>query len=246
VYLTARDATGLATSLEIPVFVDAVPCASAVAFAPDETGDAGLLLDDDDVTAELPLGFRFRYFEQEFDSVRVASNGFLLFGEAGLTDCCSGQELPNPRRPVNRIAFAWTDWNPSAGGFIRRALRGQAPRRRFVVDFVMVPEFGGTGSVTTQIKLFEEDGAIEVHTRSLDLRARPITQGLESIDAALFLPGRALKGPMGPKALKAPNRPTELKGRTVRRALRGRSAPPALCGTPGCRDRLQVSSPLRA
>lgn len=195
VRLTAADSAGLASTVEIPVVVTADECGGAfpVEFSPEGGQGKALALSDDEVSVALPLGFEFEFFDQVFDSVQVSSNGFLVFGGSdGQDGCCSGQDIPQADGIDNIVAFAWSDWNPSGGGSITTRTVGEAPNRRFLVDFIVVPEFGDDGQVTAQVKLFEGSNAVEIHTTDMRVAGHTVTQGVENAagTAAFFLAGR--------------------------------------------------------
>src|ERR1700741_4204699 len=98
---------------------------------------------DDGILKDVPLGFTFNFYGQDYTKVNVYSNGFLLFGTPALDKFgfMSGGFIPLSNPPTNIIAFAWTDWSPQkvAGG-IRFETRGDAPHRRFLLQFNNVPE----------------------------------------------------------------------------------------------------------
>ncbi len=84
----------------------------------------------DEGYASIPLGFTFPYYGQNFTSVHVDSNGFLMFGSSTPCSigviCTSGDGIPNPLRdngngvPVhNIIAGWWQDMDGSASGTLK-------------------------------------------------------------------------------------------------------------------------------
>jgi hypothetical protein len=107
--------------------------------------------------------------------------------------CCDGRPLPLFDQVNNMIAVAWTDLNPKPGQ-MSFEVRGEAPRRRLIINFnsvVVVRE--PTKFVTAQLILFEGTNVIEVHT-TLQPRTtfRTVTQGAENLPAteAAFVSGR--------------------------------------------------------
>ncbi|HLA14662.1 MAG TPA: HYR domain-containing protein, partial [Gemmatimonadaceae bacterium] len=95
----------------------------------------------------------------------------------------------------NIIALGWSDWRPQiVSGGIKWETRGEAPNRRFVLQFNNVPEFGSTGRLTTQLVLEEETNDITIHTTQLSTFRSDhlVTQGIENASGTLAasLPGR--------------------------------------------------------
>lgn len=151
---------------------------------------------DDCTSGLIPLGFEFAFFGNVYDAVNISTNGFMGF-DAGMSQgCCNGRPIPAADSINNIIAPAWTDLYPPAASTaeIRYEQRGTAPNRRFVVNYVLVPEFYFTTPVvTTQVIFFEADSSIEMHTSQMStLDHHVYTQGVENADgtAAFFLPGR--------------------------------------------------------
>jgi hypothetical protein len=73
-------------------------------------------LGDDAISDPFALGFSFPLYGVYFDSVRVASNGFLSFTSS--SSPYTNQPLPSSAAPENLIAPFWDDLNPTAGGDI--------------------------------------------------------------------------------------------------------------------------------
>ena len=162
-------------------------------WAPDTVRDDGWIGDVD-------LGFDFNFYGKNYHTVNVYSNGFLMFGQ-GIKDprglgFNKGGPIPNAAVPNNIIAFAWMDWVPDTAhvkGGIRWARRGDAPNRRFVLQFNNVPEyakFGKTpGYVLSQVVLTEGSNEITIYTYQLysNTLGMSITQGIENADGTKAL-----------------------------------------------------------
>ncbi|MEL6179115.1 MAG: hypothetical protein AAFS10_09180, partial [Myxococcota bacterium] len=71
-------------------------------------------LNDDDETS-VELGFNFPFWDQQYSTVSVSSNGFLFFGDAGCGSCYQNDPLPNSGLGAI-IAPFWDDLNPASGG----------------------------------------------------------------------------------------------------------------------------------
>jgi hypothetical protein len=168
---------------------------SKVAFAPEAAPSiAPAPLFDDGYLEHVPIGFSFSFYGNAHSEVNIYSNGLVMFGPAvsSPTGFFSGDLIPFAGNPNNIIALGWTDWSPQkvAGG-IRYETRGQAPNRRFIVQFSNVPEFGtGTGRLTSQLVLTEGSNDITIYTTTLSTTkvGQRITQGIENAagNQALF------------------------------------------------------------
>lgn len=140
---------------------------------------------DDGYLEHVPIGFSFSFYGNAHSEVNIYSNGLVMFGPAVFspTGFFSGDLIPFAGNPNNIIALAWTDWSPQkvAGG-IRYETRGQAPNRRFIVQFSNVPEFGGSGRLTSQLVLNEGSNDITIYTSTVSTTktGQRLTQGIEN------------------------------------------------------------------
>ena len=162
-------------------------------WAPDSVKDDGWI-------GDVNLGFDFNFYGKNYHTVNVYSNGFLMFGQ-GIKDprglgFNKGGPIPNAALPNNIIAFGWMDWVPDTAhvkGGIRWARRGEAPNRRFVLQFNNVPEFAKFGKtpgyVLSQVVLTEGSNEITIYTYQLysNTLGMTITQGIENADGTKAL-----------------------------------------------------------
>jgi MSHA biogenesis protein MshQ len=130
---------------------------------------------DDDITAQLPLGFTFNFGGVNYTQVQIMSNGRLQFNNGY---CGYGTQTVGPPPtypyPYPNVSVARTlrvygvdlDATPSGASgacptatcYVSYATVGAAPNRRFVVTWVNVPEWGSsarTGSFNLQVILEE-------------------------------------------------------------------------------------------
>jgi hypothetical protein len=130
---------------------------------------------DDDITAQLPLGFTFNFGGVNYTQVQIMSNGRLQFnnGFCGYGTQTVGPPptypYPYPNASVVRTMRVYgTDLDPTSSGaagicptatcYVSYATEGTAPNRRFVATWVNVPEWGAsarTGSFNLQVILEE-------------------------------------------------------------------------------------------
>ena len=151
------------------------------------TGTA-VSLSDDSVSPAIPLGFDFNYYLSDYNEIYVSSNGFLSVLAGQGNGCCTGGILPSTSLPNGVIAGWWEDMNPSAGGTIHYQTLGTAPNRRFILQVMDVPHYGGGNFVSLEYKLFESSNTIEVHylaapsdggTHSAGIENQTGTEGLQ-------------------------------------------------------------------
>ncbi|MEE2904417.1 MAG: LamG-like jellyroll fold domain-containing protein [Myxococcota bacterium] len=125
-----------------------------------------LILGDDSVSSAVDIGFPFTFYGEEFSQLYVSSNGFVSFVSNQGNGCCNGRPFPNTANPDAIIAGYWGDLNPSAGGSIWYKLQGNAPNRKFILEFVNVPQAGGSYPVSFSVVLHEGRGNFEIQHRS--------------------------------------------------------------------------------
>ncbi|HJP59291.1 MAG TPA: HYR domain-containing protein [Gemmatimonadaceae bacterium] len=175
---------------------------SQVAFEPESSpsivpfplSDDGFIPDSD-----VPLGFSFNFEGQSYDRVNVYMNGFLLFGaRPGTNGFPTAGSIPSTANPNNIIALGWSDWQPNmvADG-IRWETRGEAPNRKFILQFNNVPEFSSAnrigaisptvGRMMSQVVLSEGSNDITIYTNELSTTNSNhlITQGIENADGTV-------------------------------------------------------------
>lgn len=130
---------------------------------------------DDDISAQLPLGFTFNFGGVNYTQVQVMSNGRLQFNN-GFCGYGTQSVGPPPTYPypfpnasvVRSMRVFGADLDPTPSGaagacptatcYVSYATVGTAPNRRFVVTWVNVPEWGSsarTGSFNLQVVLEE-------------------------------------------------------------------------------------------
>ncbi|MBL4624877.1 MAG: hypothetical protein JKY42_07035, partial [Flavobacteriales bacterium] len=155
-------------------------------FAPLAGTGSVINLSDDEVSANLPIGFSFDFFGVSYTDFFISSNGFISFQDDG-SGCCSGQNVPDAGVPNNLIAFAWTDLDPQSGaaGDFDYLTLGIAPNRILVVNCNAVEHIGGASTVTAQVLLYEATGIIEIHTTDMPNDGGLITMGIENSDGTI-------------------------------------------------------------
>ncbi len=110
----------------------------------------------DDGSSDVPLPFPFRFYETDFTSVSIGSNGALSF-PSGQFISLGNQAMGTTSTPNAVIAPFWDDLIlSSAMGRIGYQVEGVAPDRRITFEWRSISRFGGSGSeVSFQVRLFE-------------------------------------------------------------------------------------------
>ncbi|MEX1132104.1 MAG: hypothetical protein WEC15_02670, partial [Flavobacteriales bacterium] len=145
---------------------------------------------DDAGWAGIPLGFDFDFFGNTYSTVNVGTNGLIQFGEynaAGLSDYLFTNALPNAAEPLNIVAGVAVDLIANSAGTIRYWTEGLPPTRTFVMEWLNVPGYSNSGTngiTTSQIKLFETTGIVEVHVSTSTSTATKVV-GLQNADASI-------------------------------------------------------------
>ena len=119
---------------------------------------------DDGGWQNIPIGFTYNFFGNNYTTLNVGTNGVLLFGaynSTSLGDYSYATSFPTATEPTNVIAAGANDFNATSGT-IRYWIQGIAPTRTFVVEWNAIPGYV-SGSTTSQIKLFETTGNVEIH-----------------------------------------------------------------------------------
>jgi hypothetical protein len=161
----------------------AVLASSASAIEPPvwETDYGTALNQSDDDCDYVSLGFSFDYYGVTYTDVWVNSNGNIT-----LTGC--NTEWSSPTIPEGSLAIIGTlygDFNPGVYGDVYYNTLGTAPNRRFVVTWVVVPEFAGTELNTFQVQLFEGSNEIlfgynGLTTDGINWNGPPMNVGISS------------------------------------------------------------------
>ncbi|WP_435623848.1 Ig-like domain-containing protein [Flagellimonas sp.] len=132
-----------------------------------------------DGTVSLNLPFAFEFYGVEYQQLFVNANGFLSFQLPTGFTFLNGQ-IPVDDGINNIIAPLWVDLEPQDGGSVHIAAFLDA----VIVQWTNSPAFGGTGTVTFQVILFD-DGTIDVYYNDVSSSnfSNFSTVGIENADA---------------------------------------------------------------
>lgn len=140
-----------------------------------------IVLEDDDESESIPLGFSFTFYGSTYTEVIVGSNGYLSFQHNSYSGVPGQCPLPEPDLPNNAIYAFYQDLNPEepSSGTITYQTTGEEGARLFVVTYDEIdlyqgsPPFG-TDPVTFQVVLYEGTNEIRVNVKhSGDLAGGP-------------------------------------------------------------------------
>ncbi len=130
---------------------------------------------DDGGWSNIPIGFSFNYFGNNFTSISAGTNGMLMFGTPSGYGTGTGQlgqftfqgppYFPNAGNPANIIALLAADMHMgnSTTGSVKYWTEGYAPNRTFVIEYRNVRGYSSNPQATVQCKLYETLGNVEVH-----------------------------------------------------------------------------------
>ena len=121
------------------------------------------------------LGFSFPFYGEEYDSVRICSNGWLSFSSTQTS--YTNQPLPYAGGPYDLLAVFWDDLDFTTGGDAYYFTDG----RRFVVEYKEVSHFGGVGTYTFQVILYP-DGRIKYQYLTMGDPKDKATVGIQNSD----------------------------------------------------------------
>jgi len=108
---------------------------------------------DDSNEGPFELGFPFYFYGNEYNAIRVSTNGFLSF--TSTSTAYTNQQIPLTDDPNALLAPFWTDLNPSDGGQMYYYPWGE----NFIVQWNEVPHYGGGTPETFQV-VINADGSI--------------------------------------------------------------------------------------
>lgn len=138
-------------------------------FTYEDISGFGTAFSGDDISMEIPIGFQFPFFDEQYTDLFVSTNGFLTFdgGYSGVPSATNTDlTLPGSSPSLPIIAPLWDDWDidPAfAGRGYYQTLGTAGVDLRLVVQWHDVehwPATGVGGTVDFEVVLFE-NGTIE-------------------------------------------------------------------------------------
>ena len=127
---------------------------------------------DDSNEGPFELGFPFYFYGNEYNAVRVSTNGFLSFTSTATS--YTNQPIPSSEDPNALLAPFWDDLNPTNGGQMYYFPWGD----HFVVQYNEIPHYSGGGPETFQVVIYA-DGNILFNYKTVDT-GNSCTVGIEN------------------------------------------------------------------
>ena len=156
----------------------------------DVLGMTPLSLGDNNVAANVPLGFSFNYNGAAYTSVDVSSNGFLTFGNLSAMNsdnpsyCCEGLPLSSASAPRNSVFALWTDLIDLTNPYYTTTVIDG--KKRFTLGYYGAREFDNNNINSFEIVLDEKSGRIQFNYGDLKILNHSVTAGVTGTGLADF------------------------------------------------------------
>jgi hypothetical protein len=122
---------------------------------------------DDGGWANLAIPFGFQLYGTTYTSFAVSTNGFIVLGTgAPNTYTGYGNSFPSTTAGRPSVGAIYSDLNFTNTGTINYFVSGTAPNRMLVINWTGGQFYSASGSLNTQIILYETSNIVEVHTTS--------------------------------------------------------------------------------
>lgn len=128
---------------------------------------------DDAVSADIPLGFTFRFYGNDFTALRVCTNGFISFGNA--SPLFYGPILPSLEASGNVVAAFWNDLILDGNSHIFTQQIGNL----FVVQFQNVARFGALNDRATFEFILQQTGEIFIQYQQVPTGFTDYSAGIQ-------------------------------------------------------------------
>jgi len=161
------------------------PDGPTFAFIDISSSGTAIPLGDDD-SANVPIGFTFNFYGQDYTTVNVGSNGYLKFTTGSTALWTNDCPIPDATGPDTAIYAFWDDLDPSSGGAVYYETRGVSPNQVFIVQYNQIPFSNdpGSGTVVFEVLLYESSHEILIEYQDVEGSIRKTgglaTQGIES------------------------------------------------------------------
>jgi hypothetical protein len=123
---------------------------------------ARVLAGTDDGTANVNIGFTFRFYGQDYSSLCISTNGLIAFGGCNMDFANVDLSNASPSGDARILAPFWTDLSFDAPGTdaVYYQVLGTAPQRQFVVQWNSAFPLNASSGVTFQVVLYEGSNQI--------------------------------------------------------------------------------------
>jgi hypothetical protein len=141
-----------------------------------------LVLSDDQNLGPYPLGFTFNFYGNDYDAIRICSNGWASFTSTSTE--YTNTAIPATATPNDAIYGFWDDLNPSLGGTVH--YYADAANNRFVIQFTDILHYSTGGPYTFQI-IVKSNGEMITQYLSITTPDNSCTIGIENVDGTIAL-----------------------------------------------------------
>lgn len=133
----------------------------------------------DDGYAIVPLPFAFRFYGNEYSSIKVVTNGFLSFDVASSNNAYTNGAIPATAEPNNGLFAWWDDLNLTSSGTVH--YYSDVANSRFIVQYTSVPHYGTTepGVYTFQV-ILKSGGDVVYQYLDMQQTLNSATIGIEN------------------------------------------------------------------
>ena len=141
----------------------------------------------DDSGLQVPIGFTFNFYGNDYTDIAMSTNGYLTFG-SDWTDYSNDCPIPDDWDPNDLIAPYWDDYYVDLSpGTIYYETFGLAPARQFIVQWDQIRQLGDSDSNTFQAVLYEGTNTIEYRYGLITPEGYvcDVTVGIENIDGTV-------------------------------------------------------------
>ena len=105
---------------------------------------------DDSLSSAIDMGLTFPFYGNNFNQIKVATNGFLTFNTAETSSRLGNYDLPSSSGAADMLALLWDDLHLRSGD-----VRYLNDGTRFIVQYTNVEKYSPSGNpMTFQVQLF--------------------------------------------------------------------------------------------
>ncbi|WP_218956843.1 S8 family serine peptidase [Streptomyces sp. UH6] len=179
----------LTLDITLPARKDSFGMACSTGSADWVAGDTPVALTGDDAAAAVTLPFSFPLYGTRYASGHLNTNGVLTFG--GSSTAYSNVALPAAAAPNAALYPFWDDLAVTAAGSVHTKSYGEAPNRKFLVEWRDVAPRGTTTYFSFSVEL-SESGDItyrykDVPEGNARLQGSSATVGIENANGTVAL-----------------------------------------------------------
>ena len=146
---------------------------------------------DDELSALIPIGFTFKYYEYSYNGIYVSSNGALFFTQISNTETLNIDRIPRSKKPNNLLAPFWADlYVGGQDGNINKGevfykTDGTGDNQYFVIQYKDVSLLSeGTNKLNFEV-ILRKNGDIDFLYKTLTGSLNEASVGIEDKDGVI-------------------------------------------------------------